>query len=78
MPKETKAQREARFANQLAYVEQTAYKRGQLDAQEFLATQTQPAKLAQIKAATDLMEQAGKIMSRAGYMIGKINNQPGF
>lgn len=30
-------------------------------------------KLAQIQAVTQLLEQAGRIMSRAGYLIGKLN-----
>lgn len=32
------------------------------------------AKLDNIKATTALLEQAGKVMSRAGYLIGKVNH----
>ena len=30
-------------------------------------------KLAQVQAVTKLLEEAGRIMSRAGYMLGKLN-----
>jgi hypothetical protein len=50
-----------------------AYNRGRAKAQEEMAAQFASAKLAQLQAAAKLMEEAGRIMSRAGYMIGKIN-----
>ncbi len=47
----------------------TGYYRGVADTE----AKYRQIKVDQVRAATELMEQAGRIMSRAGYMIGKIN-----
>ena len=49
------------------------YVAGKLAAEQNLSFEMKQAKLAQQQAAAKLMEEAGRIMSRAGYMIGKIN-----
>ncbi len=55
----------------------SAHFRGVIEGRETAIKETQEVKLAQIRAATELLEQAGRIMSRAGYMIGKINGDNG-
>lgn len=54
-----------------------AYSKGWKDAEDANNLQLMQARTAQALAAAKLMEEAGRIMSRAGYMIDKINNPRG-
>lgn len=62
MPRVTKAQRE-----------QQALKDAYRDGYEAASTSFQQIKIQQMQQAVELMKAAGSILSKAGYMIGKIN-----
>lgn len=49
------------------------YEAGFRDGREFVAKEFASAKLAQLQATVKLVEEAGRVLSRAGYMIGKLN-----
>lgn len=72
-----KALTKAQLIEQQKELIQDAYCRGLRNGasakEEEIRNQFYNAKLEQLKAAAKLMEEAGRIMSRAGYMVGKIN-----
>lgn len=50
-----------------------AQEQGRQTAKKELAHEFSNARLQQMQAAVKLLEEAGRLMSRAGYMVGKIN-----
>lgn len=77
MPRKTLAQRMSELDSIVADAKHQAFHEGVKAAEEQLKNQYSAAKLAQMQAAAKLMEEAGRVMSRAGYMVGKINNDNG-
>lgn len=77
MPRKTLTQRLSELDAVVKAAESRAFYEGKNAAQAELKEQFASAKLAQMQAAVKLMEEAGRVMSRAGYMIGKINNDIG-
>lgn len=51
----------------------SAHFRGVIEGRESVTNELKAEKLAQMRAITEMLEQAGRIMSRAGYLLGKAN-----
>lgn len=77
MPRKTLTQRIAELDSIVAEAKFKAFHEGVEAARKEHSAQLSAAKLAQQQVAAKLMEEAGRIMSRAGYMIGKINGDNG-
>jgi hypothetical protein len=73
MPRLTVAELETRIGEARLAGYQAGIHAGDEAASGRYKYQLEQAKLQQAHAAIKLMEEAGRIMSRAGYMIGKIN-----
>ena len=72
--KTTKAGNFVFTPNELERYARDQFAQGYSMAKRDLANEPAEAKLPNIKAATDLLEQTSKIMSRAGSLIGKANH----
>lgn len=81
MPRLTKAQKDAiELQNQQRRSEQAAFERGLFKGAEAaklsMEQEYKSAKLQQMQAAAKIAEEVGRMASRLGYMIGKINQDP--
>lgn len=69
----TKAQLIEQHRDEVHMANIAGVREGRQQVNEEFARRYDRARLEQLQAAAKLMEEAGRIMSRAGYMIGKIN-----
>lgn len=77
MPRLTKASHEADLQSAKTRSYNEGYEYGLVAREQLLKEQFQSAKLQQLQAAAKLMEECGRMASRIGYMVGKINGENG-
>ena len=78
MPNISKAALSTMLTDQWKEGVNAGVREGKQQAREELAAQKQVIQLEQLKAATELLHEAGKLLSRAGYMVGKITGNGGY
>jgi hypothetical protein len=59
--------------SKLADIKRAAFENGKVHAESLLKVENMQLKNSQITAINKLIEEAGRVMSRAGYMLGKLN-----